>query len=93
MDFEWDSWRQELLRLMADPATEVYWELDDIVVRDAIQSAVVHEESGSLGGSTNWELLQFCRNPEWRLRSRFFRNGVEKPDPFETIGWCDDDHQ
>ena len=42
-----------------------------------------------VGGATDWELLQFCRNAEWRTRSQFFRDGEAAADPFTVIGWCD----
>lgn len=88
----WDfaDWRTLLPQLVSESEAEVLWNLTDVDVGAGLHRAVVAETTGvEIAGATDWELLQFCRNSEWRFRSRFFLNGVEIPDPFSVIGWCD----
>lgn len=84
------DWRTLLPQLAEDRTTEILWNLTDVEVDAGLRRAVLAETAGvENAGATDWELLQFCRNQEWRRHSRFFRDGVEVSDPFTALGWCD----
>ncbi len=87
----WGSadWRSQLHELAADQAIEFVWNLTDVEITEGLGRAVLAEQGVPVGGATDWELLQFCLNHSWRARARFFVDGVEAPDPFAAIGWCE----
>jgi len=86
------EWRDAVVRAAADPSTEIYWNLSGIDVRAGLLRAVSDQDSGlRTASASDWELLQFCQNAEWRSRTVFFVDGSRDDDPFADLAWCQHD--
>ena len=89
LDWGGADWQVTFPGVAADVNTEMLWILDDIDLTRTLHRAVVAESTSHvLSGITDWELLQFCRNPEWRSRTRFFLSGHSIADPFANMEMC-----
>jgi hypothetical protein len=72
------QWKSHFLDLMNNPTAEVLFNLDGVDVWAGVTRA-----SRGPGGATDWELLQILRNKDWWSRIKWFKNGVQVPNPFQ----------
>ncbi len=73
------EWKAHFLRVMGDVRTEAHFNLEGVDVWKGITRA-----SRGAGGATDWELLQIQQNEDWWSRVRWFKGGVEVPNPFRN---------
>ena len=64
---------------MADPATAVHFNLDNVNVWSGVQRAA----SGKGFGATDWELLQIKENPQWWDSIQFWESNSPAANPFK----------
>ena len=76
-----DNWRQGVMDAIADPDTEILFNLDSIPYPKSAIGEV--EARGYRAKSTSWELYQIYRNKNMWDRVTWYRNGSIVPNPFE----------
>jgi hypothetical protein len=72
------NWRARVLQKLADPATQVHFNLEGVDVWEGISRA-----AAGRGGPTDWELLQIYQNPQWWESIQFWKGGQPVGNPFQ----------
>ncbi len=72
------NWKSGVLAALADAKRIVHFNLDGVDIWKGVQRA-----ASGRGGATDWELLQIKQNPQFWDSLRFWRDGVEVPNPFK----------
>jgi hypothetical protein len=72
------NWRAGVLGKLADPATQVHFNLEGVDAWGGVSRA-----ASGLGGPTDWELLQIYQNPQWWESVQFWKGGQPVANPFQ----------
>ena len=67
-----------MLDKLADPNTQVHFNLDGVDVWGGISRA-----AAGRGGPTDWELLQIYQNPQFQETIQFWKGGQPVANPFQ----------
>jgi RHS repeat-associated protein len=72
------NWRSGVLEKLADPKTQVHFNLDGVDVWPGVSRA-----ASGRGGPTDWELLTIKQNPQFWDTLQFWEGGQPAANPFQ----------